>query len=186
MGAFRQTPIDETADRIAMGGVLAYPTESCFGLGCVPTRQEAVERILALKGRSSAKGLILIGGAWEHLAPYVGELPEAARIRLRVAWPGPVTFLVPPSEKVPSWIQGSHPRLALRWSAHPHVERLCRAYGGAIVSTSANREGEPPLRRAESVMAAFGKELDGCMIGRVGMRRRPSAIIDAVTGQWFR
>lgn len=171
---------------MARGGVLAYPTESCFGLGCDPANRDAVERILALKGRSADRGLILIGGAWQHLAPYMDTLPDAARRRLEAGWPGPVTFLVPPSEAVPDRVRGHHAKVALRWTAHPHAARLCQAFGGAVVSTSANREGEPALRTAESVLAEFGHGIDGCMIGRTGMRVRPSAILDAVSGERLR
>ncbi|KPV39800.1 tRNA threonylcarbamoyladenosine biosynthesis protein RimN [Thiohalorhabdus denitrificans] len=164
------------------GGVLAYPTESCFGLGCDPRNQAAVERVLAAKGRAEAKGLILIGASWEHLAPYMGRLTVPMRRRMDRAWPGPVTFLVPPSAAVPPWVRGDHARVALRWTAHPHAARLCKAFGGALVSTSANREGEPPARTAVQCRETFGSALDGCLRGRVGPRRAPSAIIDAETG----
>lgn len=182
----QRLPIEEAAQLVSLGGVLAYPTESCFGLGCDPMDRAAVARILALKGRSADRGLILIGGAWQHLVPYMGLLPDAAHRRLEAAWPGPATFLVPPSAAVPDWIQGHHARVALRWTAHPHAARLCHAFGGAVVSTSANREGEPALRTAESVLAELGHGIDGCMIGRIGMRVRPSAILDAVTGKQLR
>ena len=186
MGSREILSIEEAARILHEGGVVAYPTESCFGLGCDPAHREAVDRILAIKGRDVAKGLILIGGAWEHLAPFMGDLPEQARARLRAAWPGPVTFLIPPSARVPDWVRGSHPRVALRWTAHPQAARLCRVYRGAVVSTSANREGSAPLRTAEAVQAELGAEIDGCMTGRVGMRARPSVIVDAVTGERIR
>ncbi|MEF8792344.1 L-threonylcarbamoyladenylate synthase [Thiohalorhabdus sp.] len=179
-------PIDEAGDQLRQGAVLAYPTESCFGLGCDPANDEALERVLMAKERAEAKGLILIGGAWEHLRPYTGELSEAARARLAVLWPGPVTFLVPPSERVPARVQGAHPKVALRLTAHPHAARLCHAFGGALVSTSANREGCPAPRTAEEVAAELGNRIDGCVNGRVGMRVRPSAIVDAETGHRFR
>ena len=179
-------PIDEAGALLQSGAVLAYPTESCFGLGCDPDHAGAVRRILAAKGRAEAKGLILIGGAWDHLAPYMGELSAAARARMAAFWPGPVTFLVPPSERVPAWVRGGHPTVALRLTAHPHAARLCTAFGGALVSTSANREGRPALRTAEAVAAEFGDEIDGCVNGRVGMRTRPSAIFDAASGAHLR
>ena len=179
-------PFDEAGALLAGGAVLAYATESCFGLGCDPADHRAVSRVLAAKGRAEAKGLILIGGAWEHLAPFLGELTEPARQRLAAFWPGPVTFLVPPSARVPAWILGDHSQVALRLTAHPHAARLCTAFGGALVSTSANREGRPPLRTAESVAAEFGDAIDGCVNGRVGLRNRPSAIVDALTGERIR
>ncbi|MFA9460118.1 L-threonylcarbamoyladenylate synthase [Thiohalorhabdus methylotrophus] len=174
--------IREAARALTAGGVLAYPTESCFGLGCDPWNRQAVERILAAKGRAEAKGLILIGGLWEHLAPFMGRLTVPMRRRIARHWPGPVTFLLPPAPEAPAWIRGAHPRIALRWTAHPHAARLCRAYGGALVSTSANREGEPPAITAVQCEKIFGAELDGYMRGKVGPRAQPSAIIDAVTG----
>ena len=164
------------------GGVIAYPTESCFGLGCDPANETAVDRVLAAKGRARERGLILVGGDWEHLSPYMGELGEAALGRLRAQWPGPVTFLVPPAAGVPAWIRGGHPRGALRWTAHPGAAALCRAFGGALVSTSANREGRSALTSAEAVQREFGGELDGIMGGPVGGDDRPSAIIDVETG----
>ncbi len=186
MGAPERLAIEEAARLLRQGGVVAYPTESCFGLGCDPANRAAVERILAAKGRDVAKGLILIGGAREHLEPYLGELPAEARARLDSAWPGPVTFLAPCSERVPAWIRGAHTQVALRWIAHPHAARLCRSFGGAVVSTSANREGTAPLRECSAVLGEFGGEIDGCMTGRIGMRARPSAIIDALTGERVR
>jgi L-threonylcarbamoyladenylate synthase len=179
-------PIDEAGERLRGGAVLAYPTESCFGLGCDPADHGAVARVLAAKGRAEAKGVILIGGARAHLDPYMADLPAAARARLEAFWPGPVTFLVPPSERVPDWVRGEHPRVALRHTAHPHAARLCQAFGGALVSTSANREGQPALRTAEAVAEEFGGEIDGCVNGRVGMRVRPSAIVDAISGERLR
>lgn len=179
-------PIDEAGGRLRDGAVLAYPTESCYGLGCDPANEGAVARVLAAKGRAQAKGLILIGGDWEHLSPYMGGLSAAARARLAAFWPGPVTFLVPPSGCVPAGVQGGHPKVALRLTAHPHAARLCRAFGGALVSTSANLEGMPALRTAGEVAAELGDRIDGCVNGRVGMRVRPSAIVDAETGKRLR
>lgn len=186
MAARLRIPIEEAGALLQRGAVLAYPTESCFGLGCDPADHAAVGRVLAAKGRAEDRGLILIGGAWEHLAPYMGELDAAARARLEAFWPGPVTFLVPPSERVPAWVKGGHARVALRLTAHPHAARLCAAFGGALVSTSANREGRPALRTAAEVAAEFGDEIDGCVNGRIGMRSLPSAIVDALTGDRLR
>lgn len=176
----------QAATVMAGGGVVAYPTESCYGLGCDPADEAAVDRVLAAKGRARAKGLILIGGAWEHLAPFMGELDPAVRQRLRAEWPGPVTFLVPPGPGVPAWIRGDHPRVALRWTAHEGAGALCRAFGAAVVSTSANREGRPPLGSAEAVAAELGDAIDGILEGPLGDRSEPSAIIDALTGEQLR
>lgn len=178
--------IAEAAARLRAGGVLAYPTESCYGLGCDPAAREAVDRIVSLKGRDPVQGLILVGGAWEHLAPYWEGLPGRVARLLRYAWPGPVTFLLPPAAAVPDGIRGDHPRVALRWSAHPGTAALCRAFGGALVSTSANRHGEPAARSAAAVRAAFGEGVDGIVAGELGRRRAPSAIVDPLAGKRLR
>lgn len=178
--------LGEAARSLAAGGVLAYPTESCYGLGCDPGNRAAVARIWELKGREPGQGLILAGGAWQHLAPYWQQAPERIGRLLRAAWPGPVTFLLPPSSAVPEWIIGEHKRVALRWSAHPVTGALCRTFGGALVSTSANRHGEPAAVSATEVAAVFGEGLDGIVEGTVGRRRAPSAIIDPMEGRRLR
>lgn len=176
----------EAAGRLRAGAVLAYPTESCYGLGCDPADREAVARIWSLKGREPGQGVILVGGDWEHLALYWRDLAERTERLLRHAWPGPVTFLLPPSAAVPDWIRGDHPGVALRWSAHPGTAALCRAFGGALVSTSANRHGEPAARSEAEVAATFGDGLDGIVRGGVGRRRAPSAIVDPLAGRRLR
>ena len=178
--------IPAAAERLRAGAVLAYPTESCYGLGCDPANREAVARIWSLKGRDPGQGLILVGGAWGHLAPYWAGLPGRVHRLLRAAWPGPVTFLLPPSGSVPDWITGGQPRIALRWSAHPATAALCRAFGGALVSTSANRHGEPAARSTGEVTAALGGGVDGMVRGALGRRRAPSAIVDPVAGERLR
>jgi L-threonylcarbamoyladenylate synthase len=166
--------------------VVAYPTESCFGLGCDPRDPAALRRILAIKGRAESKGMILVGGEWAHLAPYLGPLPLRARRWAERVWPGPVTLLMPPAADAPPWITGGHPRIAVRWTAHCGAAALCRAFGGAVVSTSANREGRPPLTRSGEVLADMGEEIDACLDGPVGEAAGPSAIRDALTGARLR
>lgn len=178
--------VETAAARLSAGAVLAYPTESCYGLGCDPQNREAVARIWRLKGRDPGQGLILVGGTWDHLAPYWAGLPEPVDRLLRTAWPGPVTFLLPPAETVPAWITGGHSRVALRWSAHPATAALCRAFGGALVSTSANRHGEPAARSVEAVTAAFGDAVDGTLAGELGRRQAPSVILDPLAGKRLR
>lgn len=177
---------EEAAQRLREGGVVAYPTESCFGLGCDPWNRAALDRIRAIKSRAEAKGVIVIGGSWQHLRPFLGPLPLRARRWAERVWPGPVTLLLPPARQVPSWITGEHRRIAVRWTRHPGATALCRAYGGALVSTSANREGMPPLTSLETVCHDMGSEIDGVLAGAVGGAAGPSIIRDALTGTRLR
>lgn len=160
------------------GGVIAYPTESVWGLGCDPWRPEAVARIWDIKRRDPGKGLILIAAEWAQIAPWLNDLDAGEQALLRASWPGPVTWLVPVPSDFPTWLRGRHDSVALRVSAHPGVQALCRAFGGALVSTSANRAGKPAARTALDVRQRLGGELDYILPGATGGLARPTEIRD--------
>ncbi len=168
------------------GGVIAYPTEAVYGLGCDPDQPVALARLLSIKQRSADKGFILIAADEGQLARYVdlSDAPMAARVR--ATWPGPVTWLLPARPGVSTLLRGAHTRLAVRITAHPLAARLCRAFGGALVSTSANIQGQSALHDGDAVVAAFGEAVDFTVEGAVGGQARPSAIRDAVTGALVR
>lgn len=168
------------------GGIIAYPTEAVFGLGCDPFDAQAVLRLLRIKRRALEQGLILIGARFEHLAPFIGTIERRALERVRRSWPGPHTWLLPAAPTVPPWIRGAHPSVALRVTAHPLAAALCEAVGGAIVSTSANVHGQPPARSALQVRLRLGAELDFVLAGNTGGAARPTAIRDALSGRTVR
>ena len=170
------------AQVIRRGGIVAYATEGVFGLGCDPRNRRAVERLLKLKRRKQAKGLIVIAAHSGQLKPYVRELPAAAL----ASWPGPHTWLVQASSSAPDWITGKHNRIAVRVTAHPQAAALCRVAGMAIVSTSANRGGQPPARNWREARAHFGNKVDFILRGRVQQGGRVSTITDAITGNIVR
>ena len=174
------TPLPDIAalrHHLARGGVIAYPTESCYGLGCDPRNAGAVAKILRLKGRPQAKGLILIGSAAGQFAPYLAEPPAA----WPQYWPGPYTLLLPADRRCPHWLTGRHAKLAVRVTAHAEAARLCRHLGMALVSTSANRSGQRMLRTAAECRKEFGDRV-WVLDGRIGRRRRPSTIVDPASG----
>ncbi len=175
-------------DALRSGGVVAYPTEAVFGLGCDPCNPQAVERLFALKQRPPERGVLLIGAEFDHVAPYIdfAAVPAEALARVQASWPGPHTWVLPRAADVPVWISGGHPGIALRVTAHPVAAALCRAYGGALVSTSANRHGETPARSAAGVRAAFGRTLDAVIDGPLGGLERPTPIRDAISGEVLR
>ncbi len=174
--------IRRAAALLASGGVIAYPTEAVWGLGCAPGNKVAVDRLLALKQRDVGKGMILVAANVDQLSPYLQGLSAAQRKTLEKSWPGPVTWLVPDNGSAPPWIRGNHDSLALRVSNHPVVIGLCRAFNGAIVSTSANPQGRPPARSALRVRHYFHDQLDFITPGSVGKGARPSEIRDLITG----
>jgi L-threonylcarbamoyladenylate synthase len=167
---------------VRAGGVIAYPTEAVFGLGCDPGDRCAVERLLALKRRSAAKGLILIASEWNQLQPWLDRIPAAWHEKLQSSWPGPTTWLIPAAKHCPDWLTGHHDTLAVRVSAHPLVRRLCQALDSAIVSTSANRSGQRPARSVLEVRLRFGYQIDFVLPGQIGTLTKPTEIRDLASG----
>ncbi|QHQ40954.1 tRNA threonylcarbamoyladenosine biosynthesis protein RimN [Microbulbifer hydrolyticus] len=174
------------ARAIADGGVIAHPTESVWGLACDPSNPDAVHRLLQLKNRPLEKGLILVSGDAGHFGGLLHNLSGDQRARIDATWPGPVTWLVPHFDQVPPWISGIHHSVALRHTAHPFTAALTRAFGGAIVSTSANPAGCQPARHKFQVLRYFGDQLDFVGGGDTGGRRAPSEIRDAASGRIVR
>ena len=173
---------------LRQGGVLAYPTEAVWGLGCDPFDEAAVLRLLAIKQRDVAKGLILIAADRAQLDGLADwdAVPAANRAKVDASWPGPNTWIVPASARVPRWISGEHASVAVRVSAHPVVAALCTAFGGALVSTSANLAGMPAPTTRNALDPALVAAVDGCVVGETGGRDRPSDIRDACTGAVLR
>jgi len=168
------------------GGVIAYPTEAVYGLGCDPSDEQAVARLFALKQRPPEHGVLLIAASFVQVEKYIGAAPAAAIARARATWPGPHTWVFPRSAATPSWLAGTHSGIALRVTAHAQAAELCRAFGGALVSTSANRHGAEPARSYAEVRAAFGGELAYILEGDTGGLVRPTPIRDAVSGAQLR
>lgn len=166
------------------GGVIAYPTESCYGLGCDPRNRRAVQKILRLKHRTWHKGLILVAANLTQVRHFIQPLSAAQCATVNQRWPGPYTFLLPASKRAPRLVTGKHASLALRVSAHPMVARLTQACG-SLVSTSANVAGAKPLTRYADVVRAFGAAV-WVLPGRVGRRKKPSVIIDLHSGKKLR
>jgi len=168
---------------LSKGEVIAYPTEAVWGLGCDPFDVDAVYKILQLKGRSVNKGLILIASDINQLDFILNDLSIDQLAQMDASWPGPTTWIVPNNASVPHWICGDHSGVAVRVSDHPLVQSLCKAYGGPIVSTSANPQGKPAAKTRWQVERYFGSspQLSYITKGVVGKRDRPSDIIDLVS-----
>jgi len=178
--------IDCAARAVRARGVIAYPTEAVYGLGCSPCYPEAVQRILALKHRRPDKGLILVGTDISQFDGLIDlDALKADKQQVLASWPGPVTWIVPARSGVPAWLNGGGTGLAVRVSAHPPVQALCERVG-VLVSTSANPEGAGPARDARRIRAYFGDALDYILPGSVGTRQRPTEIRDARSGAILR
>ncbi|MCJ8169363.1 L-threonylcarbamoyladenylate synthase [Atopomonas sediminilitoris] len=177
--------LSHAARIINAGGVVAYPCEAVWGLGCDPWDGEAVARLLLLKQRPAHKGLILVSGAIEDFAWLLHDLAQAKLSELRLSWPGPHTWLVPHQGRVPVWISGDSDCVALRVSAHPGIAALT-ALTGPLVSTSANIAGHPAARSRLRVEQYFHAALDAIVPGALGDAANPSMIRDLMTGATLR
>ncbi|NND45963.1 MAG: tRNA threonylcarbamoyladenosine biosynthesis protein RimN [Xanthomonadales bacterium] len=176
----------QAAERLHDGQVIAYPTEAVFGLGCDPRNERAVGQVLSLKNRAASAGLILIGASLSQFEPWIGEITADQRRRAEETWPGPVTWLFPRGDEVPDFIAGDHDSIAIRVTAHAGCIALCEAFGGPVVSTSANPHGAPPARSAGEVEDYFGPFLGGIVDGALGNQAQPSEIRDLRSGEVLR
>lgn len=178
-------PLHTAARVIRAGGVVAYPTEAVYGLGCDPGNAAAVRRLLAIKQRPEHKGLILLAGDAAQLRPWI-TVSDADLARMQATWPGPVTWVVPASARVPEWVRGRHSGVAVRVSGHPLARALARAAGTPIVSTSANLSGRPSARNAFQVGRQLGSMIDFLVTGQCDLAAKPSTIIDLSSGRTLR
>lgn len=167
--------------------VIAYPTESMFGLGCDPTSRKAVTKLLSLKKRSIKKGFILVASDFNQIKMYIDEsrLSKEQIKKLFFYWPGPFTFLLPANSKAPSWITGQFNTVAVRISAHFEIIKLCNFFGKALISTSANITSQPPCMTPEEISESFGSDFP-LLYGKIGNEKNPSRIINIVNGNLIR
>ena len=168
------------------GGVVAYPTEAVYGIGCDPLDRAGVARVFAIKRRPAHKRCILIAADLHHLEPLVDvAAPEFSEHAAR-HWPGPVTLVAPGRAGAPAWLVDAAGTVAVRVTDHPVARGLCASFGGALVSTSANRAARPPVRDALRARAVFKDEIDWYVPGRVGGLAAPTRIIDTRDGRTVR
>ena len=169
------------ANVLRVGGIVAHATEAVWGLACDPFDADAVTRLLLIKGRSISKGLIVIGADETDFAPEISALNELDAARVRRTWPGPETWLVS-NHQFPAWITGGRPSVAVRIPGHTQARALCAAFGGPLVSTSANPANRTPARTAIAVRRYFTGEIDYFLHGALGREAVPSRIREAASG----
>ena len=175
-------------DIFQQGGIIAYPTEAVFGLGCDPDNEQAINKLLALKNRSKDKGLILIAGHYSQVLPYIddSEIPADKRALVFSRWPGHVTQLLPANTKVSPLISGVFDTVAVRITDHPDIVALCQKTSKPIISTSANLSGELAAMTWQEVLQQFPCQLDYIIKGQTLGLTKPSTIINALSGAVIR
>ncbi|MEM5551904.1 threonylcarbamoyl-AMP synthase [Pseudoalteromonas sp. NEC-BIFX-2020_002] len=183
------TSVPKTAlTALQQGGVIVYPTEAVYGLGCDPDDQHAVEKLLAIKQRPVEKGLILIADNYGQLLKYVDDakIPMDKRADIFSSWPGAITWVMPAAKNTPKWLTGQFDTIAVRVTNHPTVKRLCQELGKPLVSTSANLSGQDTVTSIEMAKSEFDQQVAFYVDEPLGGRTQPSTIKDVMTGKIFR
>lgn len=177
--------LQQAVELLKVGEVIAYPTEAVYGLGCDPFNQAAVHKVFHVKQRPLEKGVILVAASVEQIESYVQLKGMPWEEKVLNTWPGPYTWVLPLKHAMPEWITGGRDTVAIRVSAHPTVQALCHAYGGPIVSTSANVSGQLPAKSCAEIEEVFADRVF-CLPGELGQLEQPTHILDAVSGRQLR
>jgi L-threonylcarbamoyladenylate synthase len=181
----RQPSYRRLAAHLKAGGLIAYPTESCYGLGCDPGHRAAVQRLLKLKQRPQHKGLILIASSYRQVSRYIQALTLVEQKKLQEDGAKAITYLMPVVKSAPRCLRGKHDTLAIRFTAHPIANQLCRGLRHALVSTSANISGMRPVKNYAQCRRQFASDV-WVLPGQVGHRRQPSRILAWADGRVVR
>jgi len=166
------------------GGVIAYPTESVFGLGCDPSNEQAITKILEIKKRTLEMGFVLLTPNIEIVSDWVNMSNKQLKI-FSSSSKRPTTYIVPASVAAPKWLAVKN-TLAIRLSNDLFIKNICGLLGLPIVSTSANLHGENPCKSAEEVQKIMGSQLDYIVFKQTGPFNNPSTIVDLSSGKTIR
>jgi len=175
--------IKSAAAIISRGGVIAYPTETIYGLGADATNEQAVRRIFEIKGRNSNNPVSLIIGRYQDVYPLVRAL-KAPGVKLMDAfWPGPLTIVFEAASGISPLLTANTGKIGIRLSGHDTARRIARAVGKPLTATSANLSGRPECATADQVIAQLGDRLDAIVdLGNTNATAG-STVIDATTEQ---
>ena len=170
------------------GGVVLCPTEGVYGLSCNPFCDEAVKRIIALKKRDTAKGLIIVGSSYDQIRELVcnEKLTERHREMIASLWPGPYTFILPVSRTFSRYLMGAHSSLAIRVTAFDTMRRLCDLAESPLVSTSANLSGQQEVSSFAELNESLFPNVDIVLKLPCGGLNMPTSIYDTLSDRLLR
>lgn len=181
---FMQSKIKQAVKVLRQGGIILYPTEGVYGLGCDPFNETAVLRLLKIKRRNINKGLILIAANWQQVKNLLKINLDKCAASKKSNYP--TTWVFPATKKAPRWVTGKFNSIAIRVTTHPTAKKICQKFGGSIVSTSANLTKKAPVKNPNQVDRDIICNVDFVVRGRVGNLGKPTRICDVATGDFFR
>ncbi|HBH87117.1 MAG TPA: threonylcarbamoyl-AMP synthase [Syntrophaceae bacterium] len=176
-----QSTITEAIQIIRSGGVIAYPTETFYGLGVDGFNEKAIEKIFFIKGRDIKTAISVIIGEIDDLRGLVRDIPKGASHLMNTFWPGPLTLLFSASENIPSLLSANTGKIGIRISSHPVATALAKTYRRPITSTSANLSGARECTSSEEVITCIGDRIDAVIDGGPTPGRSGSTIVDITT-----
>lgn len=177
--------LNKIKHHLKQGGVIAYPTESCYGLGCDPLNYKAINKIIKIKGRSKTKGLIVIAGRIKQLNKLIKPLSASELTEISAFWPGFYSLILSTNSNIPRNLTGKHHKIACRVTRHPLVKQLCNYLGSSLVSTSANKSGQQSIKTTRECQRRFGSQVM-VLPGLTQFAKKPSTIIDWETRKVLR
>lgn len=156
---------DQALKALRQGGIVAYPTETFYGLAVDSQNDEAIAALYHLKQRELHKPLSLIVPEIKTLSTFISSIPEAYHQLIDTFWPGPLTLIFPVNKKMSDILTGGGDTVAVRVSSHPVAQSLCSAWGSALTATSANMSGSRPLNTAIDVKELWGQQISYVLDG---------------------
>lgn len=177
-----QEQVEEGISILKRGGIIAFPTDTVYGLGACVSNQQAVERIYTVKGRPQNIALPLLLANTSQISEVAGTVPEVAWLLIRHFLPGALTIVLPKADSLPDIVTGGGTTIAVRIPAHPVPVALAEGLRAPIIGTSANLSGKPSALTADEVYSQFGDKIDLVIDGGRCPGGRESTIVD-VTGE---
>jgi L-threonylcarbamoyladenylate synthase len=180
---FEDNELQLAADVLNRGGVIAYPTETVYGLGANIFQRAAVARIFAIKGRDPHKPISIMISQAADVDEFCKDISAVGRTLMNAYWPGPLTLIFKASSKLPDYIVSREGKIGLRLPDHPICSALMRQHCAPVTSTSANPAGKPPLVNAQQIAEQFGEKIDLVIDGGACKTNVPSTVVDVSEGE---
>jgi L-threonylcarbamoyladenylate synthase len=174
--------IEEAVGILRRGGIIVYPTETVYGIGCDPMNYNACMRILDITKRDTSKAMLLLAYSAEQVTEMAGPLNEQALLLAEKFWPGPLTIIIKPSKNIPGYLLGKTEGAAFRVTSHPLSSAITKEFGMPIISTSANFSGGEPVENYQEALTIFGNKVDIVLNSDFKMKGKPSTIVDTTSG----
>jgi len=173
-----QNDIDQAVEFLKNGDVIAYPTETIYGLGADVVNRKAIKKIYDLKARDYGLPVSILVADIAMLREFVEEVPEQALSLMRRFWPGALTILFPANDKIPKGLVTNTGRVGVRISSHPIAAALVKTFGKPITTTSANLSGFPPSLSVKHIQKYFGDKIPCLVDGGECEPSRGSTVVD--------